>query len=82
MCVCVCVCVCVCQSLQILFKGAFQYFSILGELITSGLFRRKKYIYSLAGITCDSEKEMLILTMYFKKIFEQVKYFRKVFKYK
>ena len=39
-------------------------------------------VISLAGITCDSEKEMLIRTMYFKKIFEQLKYFRKVFKYK
>ena len=36
---------------------------------------------SLAGITCNLETEMLILTMYLK-VFEKVKYFRKVFKYK
>ena len=39
----------------------------------------------VGGITCDLETEMLILTMYLKKylkLFEKVKYFRKVFKYK
>ena len=39
-------------------------------------------VVSLAGITCDRETEMLILTMYlnkYLKVFENVKYFRKVF---
>ena len=34
----------------------------------------------MAGITCDFEMEMLILTMYLKKylkVFENVKYFKK-----
>ena len=42
-------------------------------------------IISLAGITCDLETEIFILTMYLKKylkVFEKVKYFRIVFKYK
>ena len=42
-------------------------------------------VMSLAGITCDLEVEMLILTIYLKKyfkVYENVKYFRKVFKYK
>ena len=42
-------------------------------------------VISLAGITCDLETEMLILTMCLKKylkVFEKVKYFKKVFKYK
>ena len=39
-------------------------------------------VISLAGTTCDLETEMLILTMYFFKVFENVKYLRKVFKYK
>ena len=42
-------------------------------------------VISLAGIICDIEREMLILTMYmnkYLKIFEKVKYFRKIFKYK
>ena len=30
----------------------------------------------MVGITRDSEKEMLILTMYLKEIFEKVKYFK------
>ena len=38
-------------------------------------------VITLAGITCDHETEMLILTMYLK-VFENVKYFKKVFKYK
>ena len=38
-------------------------------------------VISLADITCDLETEMLILTMYLK-VFEKIKYFRKVFKYK
>ena len=39
-------------------------------------------VISLAGITCDHETEMLILTMYLNiyfKVFENVKYFKKVF---
>ena len=42
-------------------------------------------IISLAGITCDHETEMLMLAMYLKKylkVFLNVKYFKKVFKYK
>jgi hypothetical protein len=40
-------------------------------------------VISLAGVTCDSEKEILIHTdNVFEKIFEKVKYFKKVFKYK
>ncbi|KAK2171274.1 hypothetical protein NP493_1085g00063 [Ridgeia piscesae] len=42
-------------------------------------------VISLAGITCNRETEMLILTMYFKKylkVFLNVKYYRKVFKNK
>ena len=42
-------------------------------------------VISVAGITCDHETEMFILTMYLKqylKVFENVKYFTKVFKYK
>ena len=42
-------------------------------------------VISLAGITCDHETEMLVLTIYLKmylKLFGNVKYFRKVFKYK
>ena len=38
-------------------------------------------VISLAGITCDHEIEMLILTTYLK-VFENVKYFKRVFKYK
>ena len=33
----------------------------------------------LAGITCDHETEMLILTMYLKKVLESFKYFTNVF---
>ena len=42
-------------------------------------------VISLAGITCDHETVMLILIMYLKKylkVFENVKYLKKVFKYK
>ena len=42
-------------------------------------------IISMACITCDRETEILILSMYLKKyfkIFENVKYFMKVFIYK
>ena len=42
-------------------------------------------VISSAGIMCDLETEMLVLTMYLKKylkLFEKVKYFRKIFKYK
>ena len=38
---------------------------------------------NLAGFTCDRETEILILTMYLKKylkLFENIKYFREVFK--
>ena len=36
-------------------------------------------IINLAGFTCDYETQMLILTKYLKTVFENVKYFRKVF---
>ena len=39
-------------------------------------------VISLAGIRCVHETEILILTMYLKTVFENVKYFKKVFKYK
>ena len=39
-------------------------------------------VIPLASIICDHETEMLILTMYLKKVFENVKYFKKEFKYK
>ena len=31
-------------------------------------------VISLAGITCDHETELLILTRYMKKVFENIKY--------
>ena len=54
-----------------------QQLALLGEFAVK--------VISLTGITCDLETEMLILTMYLKKylkVFEKVKYIRKVFKYK
>ena len=33
---------------------------------------------SLAGITCDHETEMLILTNYLKQVFESIKYLTNV----
>ena len=42
-------------------------------------------VISLASITCDRKTEMLTLAMhlkYYLKVFENVKYFMKVFKYK
>ena len=36
-------------------------------------------VIRLAGIKCDHETEMLILTMYWKKVFESIKYFTNVF---
>ena len=50
-----------------------QQLALLGEVAVK--------VFSLAGITCDLETEMLILTMYLA-VFEKVKYFRNVFKYK
>ena len=38
-------------------------------------------VISLAGIICDCENEMLILTMYLK-VLENIKYFIKVINYK
>ena len=58
-------------------KCLHQQLALLGEVAVK--------VISWAGITCDLETEMLILIMYLKKylkIFEKVKYFRKVFKYK
>ena len=57
-------------------KCLCQQLALLGEVAEK--------VISLAGITCDLETEMLILTMHLKKylkIFE-VKYFRKLFIYK
>ena len=52
-------------------KCLHQQLALLGEVAVK--------IIILAGITCDLETEMLILTIYLK-VFEKVKHFRKVFK--
>ena len=52
--------------------------------VENNLFGEKWFavkVISFAGITCDHETEMLILTVYLK-VFENFKYFKKVFKYK